>query len=261
VKVVCTTCCYRGLEQDELTGTLEGAPKAGHRYIDVHRVTIPEEPEAARAYGAEVRTQCVASGLEPVGIHCVGFGGRDEEHLAAQVKRITTQIAFCQGLGGETVVSTGAHKRGEGPIANVVECLRRLEPVLAGTPIKIGLEPHHRNVIEQIEDYDAIFAEIDNPQIGLCPDIGHFHASGVDVYRLLDKYAGRIFQTHIKDHVGTQSVGIGHGEIDIARFVRALHEIGYDGCLSVELEHKDKENTQRYVEEARVLLDGILAKL
>lgn len=261
MKVVCTTCCYRGLERDELTATLEGAPKAGYRYIDVHRVTIPEEPDAARAYGAEVRASCLASGLEPVGIHCVGFGGRDEEHLTAQTKRITTQIAFCQGLGGTTVVSTGAHKRGEGSLANVIECLHRLERVIDGTSIKIGLEPHYKNVIELAEDYDAIFAEIDHPQIGLCPDIGHFHSSSVDVYRLLDTYAGRIYQAHIKDHVGTQSVGIGRGEVDVTGFVRALHRIGYEGSLSVELEHKDKENTQQYVEEARVLLDRALAGL
>jgi sugar phosphate isomerase/epimerase len=259
VKVVCTTCCYRGLERDELTETLEGAPQAGYTYIDVHRVPVPEEPEAARAYGQEVRAQCLASGLDPVGIHCVGFGGRDVAHLEAQTKRIATQIAFCLGLGGTTVVSTGAHRRGEGPLENVIECLRRLEPVIEGTPIKIGLEPHYRNVVEQAEDYDAIFAAIGHPQIGLCPDIGHFHASGVDVYDLLDRYAKRIFHTHVKDHIGTQSVGIGHGEIDIPRFVRALAEIGYDGCLAVELEHKDKEHTQRYVEEARVLLDRALS--
>jgi sugar phosphate isomerase/epimerase len=261
VKVVCTTCCYRGLERDELTETLQGAPKAGYRYVDVHRVPVPEQPDAARAYGAEVRAQCLAASLDLVGIHCVGFGGRDAAHLEAQIARITSQIAFCQGLGGVTVVSTGAHRRGEGPLANVIECLHRLEPVIEGTPIKIGLEPHYRNVVEQAEDYDTIFAEIDHPQIGICPDIGHFYASGVDVYRLLDRYADRIFHTHIKDHIGTQSVGIGHGEIDIARFVRALAEIGYDGSLAVELEHRDKENTQRYVEEARVLLDGILADL
>jgi sugar phosphate isomerase/epimerase len=247
------------LERDELTETLEGAVKAGYRYIDVHRVPVPEEPVAARAYGEEVRAQCLAAGLDPVGIHCVGFGGRDAAHLDAQTARITTQISFCLGLGGVTVVSTGAHRRGEGPLANVIECLHRLEPVIEGTPIRIGLEPHYRNVIEQAEDYDAIFAEIDHPQIGLCPDIGHFHASGVDVYDLLKRYAKRIFHTHIKDHIGTQSVGIGHGEIDIPRFVRALAEIGYDGSLAVELEHKDKENTQRYVHEARVLLDHALS--
>ena len=261
MKVVCTTCCYRDLQRHELDETLAGAPAAGYRYIDVHKFALPADPAAARTAGAEVRATCLAGGLEPVGIYCAGFGGRDEAHLAAQVDQITRQLAFAQGLGVDRVVSSGAHRRGEGPFANVLECLRRLEPALAGTNLTLGVEPHYRSVIEQESDFDTICAEFPNPQIGICPDIGHFYSAGVDVYRLLAKYPHRIVHTHIKDHIGTQSVGIGRGEIDVARFVRALAEIGFAGCLALELEHLDKEHTQQYVYEARVFLEGVLATL
>ncbi len=261
MKVVCTTCCYRGLSRDELTETLAGAPRAGYRYIDVHELPIPDERHQAWQHGKEIRGQCLAHGLEPVGVHAPGFGGRDAKQLEEQVRAITTKIAFCQGLGGDRVVATGANSRGTAPLSNVVECLRQLVPVIEGTTIKIGVEPHYGNVIEQMHDYDVILGELDHPQIGVCPDIGHFYASGVDTYRLLDRYADRVVYTHIKDHVGLQSVGIGRGEIDIGRFVRTLGELGYDGCLGVELEHEDKDNTQLYAAEARSYLEGALAAL
>jgi len=261
MKVVCTTCCYRGLPSDELTETLQGAPQAGYRYIDVHFVTLSDDRDAAHAYGEEVRESCLAHSLEPVGIYCEGFGGRDAAHLEQQMQRIRRRISFAMGLGVDRVVGSGAHPRGDGPLANVIACLHALEDTITGTPIKIGVEPHAGSVIEQISDYDAIFSEIDHPQICICPDIGHFHAAGVDVYRLLEQYPARIYHTHIKDHRGRQSVGIGRGEIDISRFIRTLAQLGYDGCLAVELEHLDKEHTQQYVTEARVRLEQELGSL
>lgn len=261
MKVVCTTCCYRGLPRDEVTETLEGASQAGYRYIDIHFITLPDGLDAARVFGAQVRERCLTHRLEPIGIYCEGFGGRDAAHLEQQLQRIQRRISFALGLGVDRVVGTGAHRRGEGPLGNVIACLRSLEEAINGTPIKIGVEPHAGSVIEQVSDYDTIFAAIDHPQIGICPDIGHFHAAGVDVYRLLERYPDRIYHTHIKDHRGHQSVGLGRGEIDIARFVRTLNQLGYDGCLAVELEHRDKENTQQYVTEARTYLEKVLAEL
>jgi sugar phosphate isomerase/epimerase len=261
MKVVCTTCCYRGLGRDELTETLDGAPRAGYRYIDVHELDLPDDNDAARRRGEEVRRRCLARGLEPVAVHAAGLGGRDAQQLDEQVRAITVKIAFCDGLGADRVVSTGANRRGDAPLANVIECLERLLPALERTPIKIGIEPHHGNVIERLEDYEQILTALDHPEIGICPDIGHFHASGVDVYRLLAEHGERVVYTHIKDHIGPQSVGIGRGEIDVARFVKTLFERGYDGSLGIELEHEDKENTQLYAAEARSYLDGVLATL
>lgn len=259
MKVVCTTCCYRGVGRGELDETIRGASAAGYRYIDVHEMSaVPRAAEAAEEYGRQVRRSCLNQGLEPVGTYSSGFGGRDRSHLEQRVGALTAEIAFCQGLGGDRVVGTGAHRRGDGSVANVIECLRRVEPVLAGTAIKIGIEPHYGNVIEQREDYEAIFEKIDNDQIGVCPDIGHFYSACVDVYRFIREFQDRIVHVHLKDHIGTQSVGIGHGEIDIAGFVGALNDVGYDGCLAVELEHRDKENTQRYVVEARAFLERLL---
>ncbi len=116
--------------------------------------------------------------------------------------------------------------------------------------VTIGLEPHYGNVIEQLEDYDRIFDEIHHPCVGICVDTGHFHSAKVDTIKLIKKYKERIFDVHLKDHIGTQSVAIGHGEVDLPAIFGALKEIGYKGTITLELEVKDVENAPKYVEEA-----------
>ena len=42
---------------------------------------------------------------------------------------------------------------------------------------------------------------------------------------------------------------LGAGEVDLRGYIEALHEIGYEGALAVELEVEDPENLPRYVAE------------
>ena len=61
-----------------------------------------------------------------------------------------------------------------------------------------------------------------------------------------------------KDHVGTRSVGIGRGEIDLAAIVATLRDVRYAGGLTIELEVEDTANLPRYTEEAFVYTSGLL---
>ena len=59
----------------------------------------------------------------------------------------------------------------------------------------------------------------------------------------------RVKHVHIKDHKGTQSVGLGKGDTNNKDFVKRLSRIGYQGELSMELEVEDKENIDTYLKE------------
>ena len=50
----------------------------------------------------------------------------------------------------------------------------------------------------------------------------------------------------------------GEGEIDNPGLLRLLRDVGYDGFIVVEIEAKDKENTPKYIREARTYLQQIL---
>ena len=66
---------------------------------------------------------------------------------------------------------------------------------------------------------------------------------------------------HIKDHKGTQSVGLGRGDTNNREFVRKLSQIGYQGELSMELEVEDKENIDTYLKEGYVYMQNLLKLL
>jgi len=80
----------------------------------------------------------------------------------------------------------------------------------------------------------------------------------VDTVALVRRFAPRIYAVHLKDHIGTVSVGIGRGEIRLPAIVAALQEVGYQGDLTVELEVEDPENLPRYTQEAYGYLSGML---
>jgi sugar phosphate isomerase/epimerase len=152
-------------------------------------------------------------------------------------------------LRSPLVVMTG-RERTPGGMPPTIAGIKALLPLIEDKPIRLALEPHYGSQIQFLEDYDAIFDEIRSPQVGITLDSGHLHVAEVDWQRLIERYTDRIYNFQVKDHIGRQSVPIGAGEVDLRGYVQALHAIGYEGALAVELEVEDPENLPRYVAEA-----------
>ena len=115
--------------------------------------------------------------------------------------------------------------------------------------------------LELVACNDAILAEITTPQVGITIDTGHFFSAGVDWRPFIHKYADRIYNVHVKDHIGTQSVALGQGQVDLRGYVQELDAINYEGALAVELEVEDPENLPRYCAEAYTLLDELVCQV
>jgi sugar phosphate isomerase/epimerase len=165
--------------------------------------------------------------------------------------------AFAEELGSPLVVISGG-KRQPGGIEATIAGIAALLDAVADSPVRLALEPHYGSQIQGTGDYDAILAEITSPQVGITIDTGHFHSAGVDWGPFIRKYAGRIWNIHVKDHVGTQSVALGQGEVDLRGYIRELDAIDYQGALAVELEVEDPENLPRYCAEAYEYLDELV---
>jgi inosose dehydratase len=170
-------------------------------------------------------------------------------------------VHYAEQLGCHHIDTTGATGRDEGALDRVIACVRQvLDLVPPASPLQLTLENHYGNVLEQPEDFQRVFDAIADPRVGLCVDVGHFHAAGIRSEEVLRHFAARVCAVHLKDHIGTRSVGIGRGEIDLPAVVAALREIGYDGDLIVELEVEDSENLPRYSQEAYVYVCGLLGR-
>lgn len=178
-----------------------------------------------------------------------------DAQLAAQDIAILFDVAKI--LNSPLVVITG-NKRVEGGLEATISGLEALLPLIENSPVKLAIEPHYKSQIQFLEDYDAIFDRIQSPQVGITLDSGHFHAAGVDWRLVIERYHDRIYNFQVKDHIGTQSVPIGAGEVDLKGYIEELHAINYEGALAVELEVEDWENLPQYCAEAFVYLQALV---
>ncbi len=260
--LICASICYRGYAEDEFLATLALAPKIGFSRMEIHG-PMTWSVEAVDAFDVRAaKRQIEASGMECAGLYTPGWGGSEEADVAEHAQAIAACAGYAAELGARHVTSTGASPREQaGALDRVLACVEQvLDRVPADSPVRLTLEPHYRNVLEQPADFARVLEALPDPRLGLCLDTGHFHSARVDTVAFIHRFAPRIYAVHLKDHVGTTSVGIGRGEIDLRAIVTALEEVGYGGDLTLELEVKDTESLDRYTEEAYVYLCGLLGR-
>ena len=94
---------------------------------------------------------------------------------------------------------------------------------------------------------ESAYVKIKNldPRIGLCIDIGHTKRAGVDPSESAMKFVDRLHDVHIKDVTSATKEGgtieIGHGVIDIPKFLKTLIKLDYKGSVSFEFEKDGKD--------------------
>ena len=263
MEIICASICYRGYAQDEVQATLDYAPRIGYRWMEIHGPLTWSLEAIERFDLPGMQTRILASEMACAGLYTPGWGGVDEADALAHARAIARCAGFATGLRAGHVTSTGAIARGsKGEALELVTlCAREvLKLVPVDSPVKLSLEPHIGNVLEQPEDFAAVLEACPDRRLGVCVDTGHFHAAQVDIPAFIHRFAERVYSVHLKDHLGTRSVGIGRGEIDLAGVMAALKEVGYRGGLTVELEVDDPENLPRYTEEAYLYLSGLLGQ-
>ncbi len=261
MEIVCASICYRGYSDDEFAATLQLAPKAGYKHMEIHG-PMTWSVEAIDKFDLSAVRECLkAAGLLCAGLYPPGWGGRDEDDVHRRAQAIAKAAQLAEALGADRVVTTGATSRQEGKLANVTECVRRVLGLLPSTnKVKLVLENHFGNVLQEPEDFQQVLDAVDDSRVGICVDTGHFHSAHVDTVALIHHFAPRIYAVHLKDHIGTTSVGIGRGEIDLPAIIAALRAVDYRGDLTIELEVNDPENLPRYTQEAYVYVCGLLGK-
>ena len=257
----CTTCATRAPGKDEVLECFKHAPAAGFKAWGIAG-PVTWTPGLARWINVDlVRERAIEAGLETcTEVYAPAWPPDSTEVAQRAAADVALLFDFAERLDCPLVVMS-ARRRQPGGLEAVIAGLKELLPLIAGSPVRLALEPHHGAQIQFAEDYDGIFAEIDTPQVGMTMDTGHFHSGGVDWRALMQKYADRVYNIHVKDHLGTQSVALGQGEVDLRGFIEALHAIGYEGALALELEVVDPENLPRYCAEAYVLLDRLVREV
>ena len=258
--IICASICYRGYADDEVAATLKYAPKIGYRSMEIHGPLI-WSVDAVHAFDLETMTSEIEkSGIRCAGLYPPGWGGTDESDVESRAEAIAKCVDIAEQLNATHLTTSGAQRRTEkGALERVITCVRHvLANISDESNIKLTLEPHHGNVLEQPEDFQQVLDAIPDKRVGVCIDTGHFHTSGVDTIAAIQQFGTRIYAVHLKDHIGGESVGIGRGELNLQDIIQTLHDVNYQGDLTLELEVEDPENLPRYTEEAYFYLSGML---
>ena len=254
----CTTCALRGRGKDEIEETFRYAPEAGYRHWGLGGPFTWEpgliqwlDTDALQRRMREVGLQTVTEVWTPP------IPTDSEEAAEMGARHVAMAAEKAVSLDCDRLVQTGG-PRCEGGLKETISGLSMLLELVRGLPVRICLEPHVGSQILYPEDYEAIFEVLPTDKLGITVDTGHFHAVGVDSCDIITAFPGRVYNVHVKDHVGAQSVGIGKGEIDLRGIVDSLRSIGYEGPLALELEVTDPENLHIYIGEAFDYLQDLL---
>jgi sugar phosphate isomerase/epimerase len=145
--------------------------------------------------------------------------------------------------------------------------LKTWKPIIAFAEdhgIKVGIEncpmlftrdewPGGKNLAASPVIWRRMFNDISSPNFGLNYDPSHFVLQRMDPLSPLRQFKDKLFHLHAKDLVvhpeRLNEVGIfaypkewhtpripGFGEIDWAKFMARLYEVGYDGPMCIEIE-------------------------
>lgn len=258
--IICASICYRGYAEDEVAATLENAPIIGYRSMEIHGPLI-WSIDGVHTFDIDcMKTNIERAGIKCVGLYPPGWGGINKDDVQKRAEAIVKCVDIAKQLNATHLTTSGAQRRTEpGALDRVIACVSSvLKRISRENPIKLTLEPHHGNVLEQPEDFQQVLDSIPDERVGVCIDTGHFYTSGVDTLAAIHQFGSRIYAVHLKDHIGSVSVGIGRGELNLNEIIATLKDVGYQGDLTLELEVEDPENLPRYTEEAYFYLSGML---
>jgi sugar phosphate isomerase/epimerase len=166
--------------------------------------------------------------FEKAGLHIIGGGNipltKNDE---ADMRKY---FVYAQTCGMPIMICAPTH-----------ENLKLLERMVKEYNIKAAIHNHgpmDKNFPTPKSILDVV-GSLD-PRIGLCLDVGHTAASGVDIVQAIADAGPRLFDMHIKDVKVPldESTGcaVGEGVLPIIGIFKQLRKIGYKGCVNLEYE-------------------------
>ena len=147
-----------------------------------------------------------------------------------------------------------------------VETVRRIMTVVEDAGLRYAMEPHPYRYMANADGMLRLLDHVPSPALGINYDPSHTFPCGdmphVAIYRL----GRRVFHCHFSDNDALTNAHWrpGEGKIDWGALLQALHDTGYQGTLSVELEDvPDVANSQqaagpRFDEEMRLSREYLL---
>ncbi len=212
---------------------------------------------AERTSVGEVKALFDAAGVRPGGWGLpVNFRG-DEDTYRAGLEALPRYAALARALGSPWcytwILPYSDDRDYEANMEHHVERLRPIARILADGGCRFGLEfvgpltlraGHHHEFIHTVDGALELGRRLGTGNVGLLLDCFHWYTAHGTVEDLARLSAEQVVYVHVNDARPERGVdeqidnqrllpGVG-GVIDIAGFLRALEQMGYDGPVAVE---------------------------
>jgi sugar phosphate isomerase/epimerase len=235
IQLAIATICTDGFGNHGHEPAFRVIPELGFKNVE-YNLWYPDT--LVPRYMETIRQRCYQTGLTPISLQGTGFGGEGRNGIIKDLSYKMQLLQGCETLGCRIVKCTGSRRGTQGGLKSVIEVCKELAPVAEEMGMIVVLENHANNVLENIADYEEVFAAIDSPNIGMCLDTGHFEGVNVNLHEVIDKFHKRILHVDLKDckerGKGHDTVVFGEGVTDFDSFLSHLLEKHYQGYLVVE---------------------------
>ena len=182
----------------------------------------------------------------PVASFQGGLLSSQGEFRQAHWASLDQRLALCRTLGIGTLVVAGdiTSPLAAEDLERVRHSLRQAAQEGERYGVRLALEFQGRAALaNNLQSAAALVAEVDSPHLGLCFDVFHYYIGPSKPEDLDYLSAENLFHVQFSDLAGqarelasdADRVLPGDGDFQLAPIVERLREIGYMGCVSVEL--------------------------
>ena len=255
-KCASTGCCKKGkvpfklgvagytYNKFSIDETLAFLEKLDVHYLCIKNFHLPFDSTPAQI--AEFKKKCADHGVTGYGVGPIYMASNEEAKKA---------FDYAAAIGVKTVVAVPTEEREievDGKKKKVRFHSRARCEYLAGLckeyDMRLAIHNHGPDIpycfptgesaFNMVKDLDA--------RMGLCLDIGHDFRAGQNPAESIRKYGSRIYDMHVKnvkfDPKKNIAVPMPRGDMDMGEVVKALVEVNYTGCCSLEYERDFKDN-------------------
>lgn len=237
---------------------LEFCERHGFRYLCVKDFHLSLDSTPAQM--TSFRRKCADHGVTPYGVGPIAMFRADEARK---------YFDYAAALGVDLVVGVPGVRTGPG--GKTAKSDRRMCEVCSeladAYKIRFAIHNHGRNpktgnpqLYPAVPETYEIIRDL-SPRMGLCVDWAYTYADGLNCLDIARTYRERIFDGHVRciSDMKNGSSGINpEGRVfDYDGIFAALHEIGYAGCLGLELANAFPANPE-WIDESRVYFERLI---
>lgn len=207
----------------------------------------------------QVRAMAHSAGIGVWSIHAWRTDDiRTEEGAAAVQAMLSRAVDIAAGLGAGVIVHHPVGMSVDQENGSLLP--REAQIIRAAWRSGVRFAVENLKDVPQMQYIIALADELGAQVAGICVDTGHANIEHADTSGRLDaaraiRMAGtRLITTHVQDNEGysDQHMAPGDGSIDWDDVAAALREVGYEGCLMLELtDHPSEDRVPHIQQELR----------